>query len=106
IVGKVFDGMAAALARNRDEIAGSGTQEAINLLAGASKIMIFGMGISGSVAEGGASMFLRYGIHVSAYRDIHTVRVAAGVSDASAAVIVLSASELSNELLAAVSIAK
>ena len=106
IAGKVIDRTIAALQNVRDSLSSDAVGEAINLLAGARRIEFYGAGGSGLVAHDVQHKFFRLGMPTVAYVDPHVYCVSATLLGAGDAVVAISNTGRSREMLEAATLAR
>lgn len=75
LIAKVIDSGISSLIKVRDSLPPDAVQAAVELLAGADRIEIYGLGGSGIVAQDAQHKFFRFGVPVVAYSDpsVHSV---------------------------------
>jgi RpiR family carbohydrate utilization transcriptional regulator len=103
---KVFDNAVSALLRVRDALDPAAVESAIGLLAQARRIEFYGVGNSGIVAADAQHKFFRYDLAVAAYADSHIQAMAASLLGPADALVAVSHSGRSRELLEAVGLAR
>ncbi|CAM3770642.1 Phosphogluconate repressor HexR, RpiR family OS=Castellaniella defragrans (strain DSM / CCUG 39792 / 65Phen) OX=1437824 GN=BN940_05106 PE=4 SV=1 [Castellaniella denitrificans] len=106
LTGKVFDNAVSALLRVRDALDPAAVESAIDLLARARRIEFYGVGNSGIVAADAQHKFFRYDLAVAAYSDSHVQAMAASLLGPADALVAISHSGRSRELLEAVGLAR
>lgn len=106
LVVKIFDRAIATLVRVRTQIDSSAIQRAIDTLAAARKIEFYGLGNSGIVAEDAQLKFFRLGIHTLAYSDPHIHGMAATMLQPGDAVVAISSSGRTLDLIRSVELAR
>lgn len=102
---KVFDNAIAALLRCRNAISPATLDQAIDLLAQASRMEFYGLGNSGIIAADAQHKFFRLGTPAIAYADPHIQAMAATMLGPRDVLVAISNSGRSTELLDAVEIA-
>lgn len=105
IVPKVFDRAIGALLDVRNHLDAAALGRAVQRLARARRIECFGLGNSAIVAHDAQHKLLRFGIPCAAYADAHSMGIAASVLGAGDAVLAISASGRSVDLIENVRIA-
>lgn len=106
LAAKVLDRHIATLLQARNHIAAAPLEAAIDRLAQAERIELYGHGASGVVAQDAQQKLMRLGIPVTAYCDAHVHGIAASVLGAGAVVIAISHTGRSQDLLASVATAR
>lgn len=106
LTGKVFDNAVSALLRVRDALDPAAVESAIDLLARARRIEFYGVGNSGIVAADAQHKFFRYDLAVAAYSDSHVQAMAASLLGPADALVAISHSGRSRELLEAAGLAR
>lgn len=106
LTGKVFDNAVSALLRVRDALDPAAVESAIGLLARARRIEFYGVGNSGIVAADAQHKFFRFDLAVAAYSDSHVQAMAAALLGPADALVAISHSGRSRELLEAVALAR
>lgn len=81
-------------------------EQAVRLVANARRILFFGLGASGIVAEDAEHKFIKLGLNVTAHKDPHTAQQACSVLAAQDLVFVISYSGASREVVSLVKLAK
>ncbi|MDE2463421.1 MAG: SIS domain-containing protein [Alphaproteobacteria bacterium] len=102
---KVFDNAIAALLRCRNAISPATLDQAIDLLAQASRMEFYGLGNSGIIAADAQHKFFRLGTPAIAYADPHIQAMAATLLGPRDVLVAISNSGRTTELLDAVDIA-
>jgi RpiR family carbohydrate utilization transcriptional regulator len=105
IAAKVFDNAIAALLRCRNAISPATLDQAIDLLAQASRMEFYGLGNSGIIAADAQHKFFRLGTPAIAYADPHIQVMAATLLGPRDVLVAISNSGRTTELLDAVDIA-
>ncbi|MBL8520314.1 MAG: SIS domain-containing protein [Betaproteobacteria bacterium] len=103
---KVFERAIAALATARQSIDAAALQRAVGLLAAARKVEFYGAGNSGIVALDAQHKFFRLGAPTAAYSDAHVQAMSASLLGRGDAVVAISGSGRSADLLKGVEIAR
>jgi len=106
VASKVFDRTIGALIDLRNHLDASALRRAVDLLAAAHRIDCYGVGNSGIVALDAQHKFFRFGVPTAAYVDTHTMAMAATVLRTGDAVIAISASGRTTDMLGSVEIAR
>ncbi|MDX1654243.1 MAG: transcriptional regulator HexR [Candidatus Competibacteraceae bacterium] len=99
LVQKLFDRSIVALLQVRDHLDGASVERAVEILSGARKIEFYGHGASGIVALDAQHKFFRLGTPVAAYSDPHTHSMAATILTPEDAVVAISHTGRSTDLL-------
>ena len=102
IAGKVFDRTLATLMQVRNNLSAESVDRAADLLAGARRIEFYGSGNSGTVAQDIQRRFFRLGIPTVAYSDAHVYFVSALSLAPGDAVVAVSSSGGTRDMLEAV----
>ncbi len=105
LAAKVLDNAVSALLRVRNDINADRLDAAIALLANARRIEFYGVGNSGIVAADAQHKFFRFDLSTVAYADAHTQLMAASLLGPRDALVAISHSGRSRELLDAVKLA-
>ncbi|MFA6313266.1 MAG: transcriptional regulator HexR [Sterolibacterium sp.] len=106
IGGKVFDSSIAALIHTRNRIDAAALGRAVDILSRAARIEFYGQGNSGIVAQDGQHKFFRLNVHTVAYSDPHVHGMAATLLHAGDAVVAISGSGRSLDILRSVALAR
>ncbi len=106
LAAKVMDRQIAALIHTRNQLPHDRLETAIDLLAGASRIELFGHGASGLVAQDAQHKFFRLGMPVAAYTDPHNHAISATVTPPDAVIIAISHTGRSGDLLQSLRVAR
>ena len=102
---KVFDRTVGALINLRNHLDAAQLARAVRILARARRIECYGVGNSGIVALDAQHKLFRFGVPAVAYTDTHTMAMAATVLRRGDAVIAISASGRTTDMLGSVEIA-
>jgi RpiR family transcriptional regulator, carbohydrate utilization regulator len=102
---KVFDRTVGALINVRNHLDAAQLARAVRILARARRIECYGVGNSGIVALDAQHKLFRFGVPAVAYTDTHTMAMAATVLKRGDAVIAVSASGRTTDMLGSVEIA-
>lgn len=102
---KVFDRTIGALINVRNHFDTAQLQRAVKILARARRIECYGVGNSGIVALDAQHKFFRFGVPAVSYIDTHTMGMAATVLKRGDAVLAISASGRTTDMLGSVEIA-
>lgn len=102
---KIFDRSIATLIQVRDHLNTDALQQAIDVLTQATKIEFYGHGASGIVAADAQHKFFRLGVPVIAYSDPHTHSMSAAILQPGNAVVAISHTGRSKDLLTSVRLA-
>lgn len=105
LAAKVFDNAISALLRCRNAISLAALDQAIGLLAQASRMEFYGLGNSGIIAADAQHKFFRLGTPAIAYADPHIQAMAATLLGPHDVLVAISNSGRTSELLDAVDIA-
>jgi RpiR family carbohydrate utilization transcriptional regulator len=103
---KVFDRAIASLIDARQHIDGTAMQRAVEILARARKIDFYGAGNSGIVAQDAQHKFFRLGAPAAAYSDAHVQAMSASLLGKGDAVVAISGSGRSADVIRAATIAR
>ncbi len=106
LAAKVMDRQIAALIKTRNHLPHDRLEQAIELLAGASRIELYGHGASGRVAADAQQKFFRLGMPVIAYTDAHDHVISATVTPRDAVIIAISYTGRSQDLLDSLEVAR
>ncbi len=106
LVAKVLDRTIAALMRVRNELDAAALDQAIHLLANARKIEFYGVGNSGIIAADAQHKFFRLGVPTVAYADAHIHGMAATLLQPGEAVVAISNTGRTRDLLRSVEYAR
>lgn len=99
VAGKVFDRTIAALVQARNTLSPEAVERGADLLAKARRIEFYGSGNSGTVAQDIQRKFFRLGIPTVAYSDAHVYFVSALSLGPGDAVVVVSSSGRTRDIL-------
>jgi RpiR family carbohydrate utilization transcriptional regulator len=103
---KIFDRSIATLIRVRNQIDPATAERAIGILARARKIEFYGLGNSGITAEDAQHKFFRLGVHTVSYSDPHIHGMAATMLKPGDAVVAISGTGRTIDLLRTVELAR
>lgn len=106
LVAKVLDRTIAALMRVRSDLNAADLDRAIHLLANAHRIEFYGLGNSGIIAADAQHKFFRLGMPTVAYTDPHIHGMAATLLQPGAAVMAISNTGRTRDLLRSVEYAR
>ncbi|MDE2149220.1 MAG: transcriptional regulator HexR [Gammaproteobacteria bacterium] len=106
VAAKVFDCTIGALISVRNHLDTACLTRAVNILTQARRIECYGVGVSGIVALDAQHRFFRFGVPAVSYTDVHTMGMAATVLRRGDAVLAVSASGRTTDLLGSVEIAR
>lgn len=106
LIPKVFDHAILSLARCRDELRPEVLQQAVDWLAGASRIEFYGLGNSGVTAADAQLKFFRLGTPTACFADSQMQRMSAVLLPPGAVVVAISNSGRTRALLDAIQIAR
>lgn len=106
LIPKVFDHAILSLARCRDELQPDVLQQAVDWLAGASRIEFYGLGNSGVTAADAQLKFFRLGTPTACFADSQMQRMSAVLLPPGAVVVAISNSGRTRALLEAIQIAR
>ena len=102
---KVFDRTIGALINVRNHFDAAQLKRAVKILSRARRIDCYGIGNSGIVALDAQHKFFRFGVPAVSYTDTHTMGMAATVLKRGDAVVAISASGRTTDMLGSVEIA-
>lgn len=105
VIPKVFDRTIGALINVRNHLDQLQLQRAVQILAKARRIECYGIGNSGIVALDAQHKLFRFGMPAMSYTDTHTMAMAATVLKRGDAVIAISASGRTTDIMGSVEIA-
>lgn len=103
---KLFDNNISHLMRCRNELNTENLERAINVLAGAHQIDVYGQGQSGAVAIDAQNKFFRLGVPTMSYTDPHMHGMSASMLKPGDAVLAISNSGRTLDILRSVDIAR
>ena len=106
VLGKVIDSTQSALTLVRNQLDSVVLENAVHILAHAKRVEFYGQGNSGITAQDGAHKLFRIGISAIAHSDPHIHSASASMLSAHDAVVMVSNSGRSRELLETAHIAK
>ncbi len=102
LIAKVIDSSIASLIKVRDMLPSARVQAAVELLAAAERIEIYGLGGSGIVAQDAQHKFFRLGVPVVAYSDPSVHSVSASLLKPGCVIVAISQSGETQEVTASV----
>jgi len=100
LIAKVIDSGIASLIKVRDSLPPDAVQSAIELLASADRIEIYGLGGSGIVAQDAQHKFFRLGVPVVAYSDPSVHSVSASLLSPGCVIVAISQSGATQDIIA------
>ena len=100
LIAKVIDSGIASLIKVRDSLPPEAVQSAIELLASADRIEIYGLGGSGIVAQDAQHKFFRLGVPVVAYSDPSVHSVSASLLSPGCVIVAISQSGATQDIIA------
>ena len=103
---KVFDATVYSLLEERDNICSETLNKAIRILSSARRIEFYGFGASGIVASDAQHKFFRLQVNAAAYSDPHMQSISAATLGTSDAVLAISQTGRTRELLHMVTLAQ
>ncbi len=103
---KVCNDAYMSLERTKKTLSAASMTEAADAISGSRRVVLIGLGASGSVAEDASNKFLRAGCNSSAYVDTHMQAVAVSQLSYGDVVIGISQSGLSKDIAEAMKMAK
>ena len=103
---KVCNDAYMSLERTKKTLSAASMTEAADAISGSRRVVLIGLGASGSVAEDASNKFLRAGCNSSAYVDTHMQAVAVSQLSHGDVVIGISQSGLSKDIAEAMKMAK
>ena len=106
LIAKVFDNCVSSLLRARNEMNPDSLQQAIGILASANKIEFYGLGNSGIIAADAQHKFFRLGVPTVSYSDPHIHGMAATMLQPGDAVVAISNTGRTADLIRSVQIAR
>ncbi|TWB54387.1 transcriptional regulator HexR [Nitrospirillum viridazoti] len=105
VAAKVIGRAISAFSRMRNQLNAENLSRAVDILAAARRIEIYGFGASGIVAQDAQNKFFRLGVPVIAHSDVHVQAMAASILGSDGAVIAISHTGRTRELLRSVDLA-
>ena len=99
LITKVIDSSIASLIKVRDSLPPDAVQAAVEMLAGADRIEIYGLGGSGIVAQDAQHKFFRLGVPVVAYSDPTVHSVSASLLEAGCVIVAISQSGVTQDVI-------
>ncbi len=102
LIAKVIDSSIASLIKVRDTLPPARVQVAVELLAAADRIEIYGLGGSGIVAQDAQHKFFRLGVPVVAYSDPSVHSVSASLLKPGCVIVAISQSGETQDIIASV----
>ncbi|MBB5017099.1 RpiR family carbohydrate utilization transcriptional regulator [Chitinivorax tropicus] len=106
LIAKVFDNCVSSLLRTRNEMNPDSLQQAVGILASANKIEFYGLGNSGIIAADAQHKFFRLGVPTVSYSDPHIHGMAATMLQPGDAVVAISNTGRTADLIRSVQIAR
>lgn len=106
LAAKVFDNTMSSLLRTRNDLNPDSVQQAIDILTDAKKIEFYGLGNSGIIGMDAQHKFFRFGVPCVAYSDPHTHGMAASLLKPGDAVVAISNSGRTIDLIRSVELAR
>ncbi len=106
ILGKICNDAYLSFERTKRTIAPENIAAAANLIAGARKTVLIGLGSSASVAQDAANKFLRAGYEAFSYGDTHMQMIAVSRMSAGDVLVGISQSGASKDIVEAMRLAK
>uniref|UniRef100_UPI002FCCE214 SIS domain-containing protein n=1 Tax=Parendozoicomonas callyspongiae TaxID=2942213 RepID=UPI002FCCE214 len=103
---KVFDATVHSLLEERDSICSETLEKTIQVLSGARRIEFYGFGASGIVASDAQHKFFRLQVNAAAYSDPHMQSISAATLNKDDAVLAISQTGRTRELLHMVTLAQ
>jgi RpiR family carbohydrate utilization transcriptional regulator len=100
LIAKVIDSGIASLIKVRDSLPPDAVQSAVELLAAAERIEIYGLGGSGIVAQDAQHKFFRLGVPVVAYSDPTVHAVSASLLGPGCVIVAISQSGATQDVIA------
>lgn len=100
LIAKVIDSGIASLIKVRDSLPPDAVQSAVELLAAAERIEIYGLGGSGIVAQDAQHKFFRLGVPVVAYSDPTVHAVSASLLGPGCVIVAISQSGATQDIIA------
>ncbi|WP_119678088.1 transcriptional regulator HexR [Indioceanicola profundi] len=105
VAAKVLNRSMAAIARIRNQINADAVGMAVDILCAAKRLEFYGFGASGIVAMDAQNKFFRLGLPCTAYTDFHVQAMSAAILGPEAAVLAISHTGRTRELLRSVELA-
>lgn len=102
LITKVIDSSIASLIKVRDALPPDAVQAAVELLANADRIEIYGLGGSGIVAQDAQHKFFRLGVPVVAYSDPTVHSVSASLLEPGCVIVAISQSGVTQDIITSV----
>lgn len=99
LITKVIDSSIASLIKVRDSLPPDAVQAAVEMLAGADRIEIYGLGGSGIVAQDAQHKFFRLGVPVVAYSDPTVHSVSASLLEPGCVIVAISQSGVTQDVI-------
>jgi RpiR family carbohydrate utilization transcriptional regulator len=103
---KVIDRQIATLIHTRNQLSHPRLEQAIECLASAGRIELYGHGASGLVAQDAQHKFFRLGMPVAAYTDAHNHAISATIAPPDTVIIAISHTGRSRDLLDSLEVAR
>ena len=100
LIAKVIDSGISSLIKVRDSLPPDAVQTAVELLAGADRIEIYGLGGSGIVAQDAQHKFFRLGVPVIAYSDPSVHSVSASLLGPGCVIVAISQGGATQDIIA------
>lgn len=100
LIAKVIDSGISSLIKVRDSLPPDAVQAAVELLAGADRIEIYGLGGSGIVAQDAQHKFFRLGVPVVAYSDPSVHSVSASLLGPGCVIVAISQGGATQDIIA------
>ncbi|MBT8434355.1 MAG: SIS domain-containing protein [Gammaproteobacteria bacterium] len=104
LITKVIDSSISSLIKVRDSLPPDAVQAAVEMLAGADRIEIYGLGGSGIVAQDAQHKFFRLGVPVVAYSDPTVHSVSASLLEPGCVIVAISQSGVTQDVITSVEI--
>ena len=99
LITKVIDSSISSLIKVRDSLPPDAVQAAVEMLAGADRIEIYGLGGSGIVAQDAQHKFFRLGVPVVAYSDPTVHSVSASLLEPGCVIVAISQSGVTQDVI-------
>ena len=99
LITKVIDSSIASLIKVRDSLPPDAVQVAVEMLSGADRIEIYGLGGSGIVAQDAQHKFFRLGVPVVAYSDPTVHSVSASLLEPGCVIVAISQSGVTQDVI-------